>query len=30
MWDKTVVMMLVEGIYITLYMTLVSTILAYV
>ncbi len=29
MWDKTVIMMLVEGTYITLYMTLVSTILAY-
>lgn len=30
MWDKTVIMMLVEGTYITLYMTLVSTIFSYI
>lgn len=29
MWDKAVIMMLVEGTFVTLYMTLVSTILAY-
>lgn len=30
MWDKAVILMLVEGTFVTLYMTLVSTLLAYV
>lgn len=30
MWSSTVVMMLVEGVFVTLYMTLVSTVFAYV